>query len=59
MKKDRVSNHKLNIINGLIEEIILMVTPLIILLVEMSHHSIIYLLKSHYNTLYNVIDAYQ
>lgn len=57
IKKDWLLYHKLNIINGLTQEIIQMVTPSIILLVEMSHHYTIYLLKSHYNTLYNVVDT--
>jgi hypothetical protein len=59
IKKDWLPYHKLNIINGLTQEIVLMVTLSIILLIEMSHHCTIYLLKSHYNTLYNVVDTYR
>jgi hypothetical protein len=53
-----VPSHKLNINNGLTDEIIPIVTSSAILLVEMPHHHKICLLESHYNTLHNVIGIY-
>jgi hypothetical protein len=57
-EEGRALDHKLNIINGLTDKIILMVTPSTILSVKMSHHHMICLLESHCNTLRNVTGIY-
>jgi len=47
------SGHKLNITNNITDEIILSVTPPVILLVKISCHHMICLFESHCNTLHH------
>jgi hypothetical protein len=58
-EEGRASSHKLNITDGLIDRIILVVTPSTILLVSMSRHRTICLYESHCNIVRNVVNIYR
>lgn len=58
-EEGRASSHKLNITDGLIDRIILVVTPSTILLVSMSRHHTICLYESHCNIVRNVVNIYR
>jgi len=57
-EEGQVSGHKLNVTDGLTDEIILTITPSAILFVSMPRYRVISLIKSQCNTVYNVIGIF-